>query len=123
MRKTSLVLLVWLASCGGTASDNPPDISGIYDCTMNCSGLCTFLDGLEIEQDGDRIFGQTPFEDMIYTEFEGSINNDGEFSVRGRGISGSEYSCDGRVSSPILTATCEYDDAGFECQTVVYERR
>jgi len=118
MKKLLILLPLVLAACGGggTSSDNPPDISGSWHCSQNCSGSCTVADSVSITQNGDQIAissgGSTT---------TGSIDNDGNFNTDGINSVGISYNCEGQVVDDLLTVRCTVSD-GTTCQQVTYER-
>lgn len=103
-------LIVPLANCGGTSSDNPPNIQGFYQCKAGCSSVCLFPTFVEVQQDGDEI--------LVLADFgtaRGNINNNGDFN-----FSTTDLTCEGEVFNQQLVANCSVD--GTQCQEVAYLR-
>src|SRR3989304_2367946 len=101
MKKLTLLFLtgmiLWIG-CGGGASDNPPDIEGLYDCVSGCFGDCEFSSGVEVQQTGDQI--------LVDGTSTGDVDNDGNFS-----FSDGATSCVGQFADNTAEADCVIDGA------------
>lgn len=103
-------LIVLFVGCGGAGSDNPPSISGFYQCNSGCTSICQFPDFIQVQQDGDEI--------LVLSDLgtaQGTINNDGDFN-----FDTLDLRCEGNLFNQQLVANCS--SAGTRCQEVAYQR-
>lgn len=111
-------IFLLLISCGGEGvpSDNPPNIAGTYDLTNATPIRCPlFFDSpVIVVQDGSNIIIQATH--IWIPDREGTINNNGEFTV----ISTEGSICDGQFKSGVVIEDCVID--GMTC-TVTYTRQ
>lgn len=106
---------VWGTSgCGGTASDDPPDVTGTYDLTSTTCPDGAFDTVITVSQSGANIVLEGTH--AGYIDATGTINNNGDFEV-----SNVNGTCDGRFSGGVGTATCTSDE-GDDCD-ITYTRR
>lgn len=113
MKKSIFILIVlFFCACGGTSTDNPPNVAGTYVLTdTDCPGL--FDPTVVVVQDGTNIIIQattTGFGDV-----SGTIDNNGNFTVSNN----EDLSCDGQFVSGVAIADCTID--GVDCQ-ITYTR-
>ena len=114
-----VVAILLLASCGSsTATDNPPNVAGTYDCTAGCIGVCIFADVLIASQDGANVSTTSATASCV-----GEIDNDGNGDLDCVAVDGSTQTCEGQFAAGTFIGDCRFDVSGITCQTVSYTRR